>query len=90
MAPRKKSAPKAAEGNEDRGELTKVAVIEDRTIINGHVLQAGTVVGLYPDEIEAHRNGGVPLDDVADDDEREVFDVQTPFEATEEAEAKDE
>ncbi len=69
------------QGDQDRGELIKVATGVDKAIFNGHVLPEGTVIELYQDEIEAHRNGGVALLDVEDDDEREVFDHSVPYEA---------
>lgn len=82
---RRKAAETADEGQgEQPKELVKCAVINPRTIINGHVLDAGTVIGLTAEEIENHRERGVALDDVAEDDDREVFDVQTPYEAKDE------
>lgn len=56
-----------------------VSTVHDRSIINGHVLKAGTVVALTDDDIEKHREAGVPLEDVEDGDPREVYDVLQPF-----------
>lgn len=62
-------------------ERVKVATMVPKTIINGHVLTVGTVVELTEEEIANHRSHGMCLDDVAADDNREVFDVNTPYEA---------
>lgn len=61
------------------GPLVRMAIMTDRTIINGHVLSVGTVVELTENEISLYRAGGIPLDDVAPDDDREVYSVREPY-----------
>lgn len=61
----------------------KVAIVHDRTVINGHVLPVGCVVALSDEDIVNHRRHGVPLDDVDVEDDREVYNVSKPFVAKE-------
>lgn len=49
--------------------------------VKGHPLKDGTVIELSPEEIAAHRDGGVPLLDVPEDWVGEVYDVHVPYEA---------
>jgi hypothetical protein len=75
----------AAEGEAHEGEaphteeLIRVATMVPKTIINGHILTVGTVVEMTQAEIDAHRAGGVPLDDVHADDKRDVYSVREPY-----------
>lgn len=83
MSKRPKAAV-ASEGVADESESTvvetkKFATSVPRTIINGHVLTVGTVVALTQEEADSHRSHGMQLDDVKDDDNREVYDVSQPF-----------
>jgi hypothetical protein len=59
-------------------DMAKVEVLTDQAIINGHELKAGTVVELPVSVIDVHRDHGVCLGAVADDDTREVYDVSEP------------
>lgn len=60
-------------------DLVRVKTVHDRTIVNGHVLDSGTVIELTPEEIARHRQSGVPLLDVEDDDDAEVYDVSEAY-----------
>lgn len=64
----------------------RVAIVNDRTIINGHVLPKGCVTEMSYEDVVNHRRHGVPLEDVDDNDEREVYDTSEPFVAKDENE----
>lgn len=71
-------------GATEAAPLVKVATMDPGTIINCHKLTVGTVVELTQAEIDSHRSHGIRLDDVSDDDNREVFDVREKYVAKEE------
>lgn len=60
-------------------ELFKVCSTGERQIINGHVLDKGTVIELTEAEIEQQRAGGVALEDVHAEDNREVYSVREMY-----------
>lgn len=78
----KKEKIEAVEAEDKR----KVSVVHEGTTVNGHVLGTGTVIALSEDDIAKHRDAGVPLEDVSEDDESDVYDVSEPYEASEEVE----
>ena len=62
-----------------------VRVGHDGVHINGHPLNSGHIVALNEEDIQMHRNGGVALHDVNEDDfDMEDFvDVSEPYVAEE-------
>lgn len=48
-------------------------------IINGHILDDGTVTKMKPSDIRNHRERGVALHDVPDDYEGEFYDTSEPY-----------
>lgn len=64
---------------EDNIARVKVATVHERTIINGHVLPVGCVTEMTQEDVERHRAAGVPLHDVEEGDDREVYDTSEPF-----------
>lgn len=66
--------PKAPIEDEEE-DKTKVELLTDGVILNGHMLKGGTVVEMTDDEIDLHRQQGIRLGPVAEDDQRKVFDT---------------
>lgn len=60
-------------------EKLKIEILEEGTILNGHVLPAGAVVELTASDIDNHRDHGLRFGPVADDDTRDIFDVSEPY-----------
>lgn len=65
-----------AEANDDP-VLVKTGI--HQVIVNGHVLDDGTVIEMKPSDVELHRKAGVPLHDVDDDYAGDVYDVSEPY-----------
>lgn len=69
----------------EQEDKVRVRIVLESTIINGHVLAKGTVVELPVSRVAMHRDSGVPLEDVSEDDEVEqLYDVSEPYVAQEE------
>lgn len=60
-------------------ELLRFVTMVPQTIINGHVLDVGTVVGLTQEQCDKYRAGGIALDNVHGDDDRDVYNVQDMY-----------
>jgi hypothetical protein len=65
-------------------DTAKVEVLEHGTIIGGHLLKAGTILEMSAEDIDLHRDHGIRLGPVRDDDKRATFDhTQEPMGASE-------
>lgn len=67
------------EPESDEPKLVRLGHGEGHQHINGHPLKDGTVVAMKPADIDVHRSQGVPLLDVEDGYDGDVYDVSEPY-----------
>jgi hypothetical protein len=72
----------AEEGEDDEKDTMKVEMgdVGPRgCAINGHPIKEGMVVEMSVKDIKNHRDHGIPLLVVSDDDDRDVYDTSEPY-----------
>jgi hypothetical protein len=79
-------ARQGSRANEPNDEPVLVRCLTDRQPINGHILSTGKVTKMKPSDVRNHRDRGVSLEDVKDDEpynEDDFVDTSEPYVAEE-------